>query len=96
MKYDYNYDGNEGIKEFSIKGKYLFHIDSVEAIQDSQILMETLLEGIISEKIEARIINGNWVLSSPNDSEFEYRFAASSTFESKEGLIRDLAVFASQ
>lgn len=96
MKYDYNYDGTKKCREFSIKGKYLFHIDTVDAVQDAQVLSETLLQGIVLDKIQVTIQEGKWKLTSYNDADFQYEFDSSSNVESKEGLIRDLAIFAQQ
>jgi hypothetical protein len=96
MKYDYNYDGTKKCREFSIKGKYLFHVDTVAAVQDAQILSETLLQGIVFDKIQVTIADGKWKLTSYNDADFQYEFDSSSNVESKEGFIRDLAVFAQQ
>jgi hypothetical protein len=45
MTYDYNYKKKEG-KTLSIQDKYLFHIESVQDIKDSQLTGEIFLNAL--------------------------------------------------
>jgi hypothetical protein len=50
MTYDYNYKKKEG-KTLSIQDKYLFHIESVQDVKDSQLIGELFLNALSSDYI---------------------------------------------
>lgn len=93
MTYDYNYKKKEG-KTLSIQDKYLFHIESVQDIKDSQLTGEIFLNALAQDYIKAELVDyadgKQWLITSVFNPDLAFSFAAHGTQPSIELLLQDL------
>lgn len=93
MTYDYNYKKKEG-KTLSIRDKYLFHIESVQDIKDSQLIGEIFLNALAQDYIKAELIDYSdgkqWLITSVFNPDLAFAFDAHGTQPSIKLLLQDL------
>lgn len=93
MTYDYSYKKKEG-KTLSIQDKYLFHIESVQDVKDSQLIGELFLNALSSDYIQVELVQGlngkQWLITSVFNPDISFSFTSTGNEPSIELLLSDL------
>lgn len=89
MTYNYNWRTKEG-ETLSIQDRYLFHLDSVLDLKDTQVAGEKFLQALTQEYIQVKLEGDNWVITSLFDPDLEFAFTASDASFSLSTLLNDL------